>query len=66
MLPILIYDAVILFTNSARNVITSMNFFKQPSNRCELGRNYIDPWITGLNIVKEMKIVSNIFLCILK
>ncbi|XP_053961748.1 glutamate receptor ionotropic, kainate 2 isoform X1 [Anastrepha ludens] len=60
-LPILMYDAVVLFANAARNVIISLRTFKEPSNRCELGYHGGSsghPWYVGRQIVREMKTIS--------
>ncbi|KAH8403007.1 hypothetical protein KR222_003097, partial [Zaprionus bogoriensis] len=57
MLPILIYDAVVLFANSMRNVIVSMEQFYAPNSHCGL-TSYDSPWIMGVHIVNEMKTIS--------
>ncbi|XP_067620607.1 glutamate receptor ionotropic, kainate 2 isoform X2 [Eurosta solidaginis] len=64
MLPILMYDAVILFTNAVKNVITTMGTFTEPQKRCEF--NYFRgniggggrTWYVGQQIVQEMKMIS--------
>ncbi|KAL7740684.1 hypothetical protein ACLKA6_000051 [Drosophila palustris] len=56
MLPILIYDAVVLFTNSIRNVVTAMQQFYPPSSDC--GARFSEPWIMGAYIISEMKSIS--------
>ncbi|XP_002002744.3 glutamate receptor ionotropic, kainate 2 [Drosophila mojavensis] len=56
MLPILIYDAVVLFANSARNVIASLGQFYPPNSHCGLG--FASTWIMGAHIVQEMKTIS--------
>lgn len=56
MLPILIYDAVVLFANSMRNVIASMQQFYAPNTHC--GMAYGNPWIMGAHIVNAMKTIS--------
>lgn len=55
MLPVLIYDAVVLFANSARNVIASMEQFYPPNSHCGLG--YSNTWVMGGYIVQEMKTI---------
>ncbi|XP_036340742.1 glutamate receptor ionotropic, kainate 2-like [Rhagoletis pomonella] len=60
-LPILMYDAVVLFTNAARNIITSMRTFIEPQKRCEFdysGGSGGRPWYVGRQIVREMKLIS--------
>ncbi|XP_034472188.1 LOW QUALITY PROTEIN: glutamate receptor ionotropic, kainate 1 [Drosophila innubila] len=56
MLPILIYDAVVLFTNSIRNVITAMQQYHPPNSDC--GARFSGPWIMGDYIISEMKSIS--------
>ncbi|XP_068151172.1 glutamate receptor ionotropic, kainate 2 [Drosophila tropicalis] len=54
MLPILIYDAVILFANSAKNVISAMQPYHPPDRHC----GSLSPWVYGPFIVHEMKTIS--------
>nr|XP_036232278.1 glutamate receptor ionotropic, kainate 2 [Bactrocera oleae] len=56
LLPVLMYDAVVLFANAARNVITKVRTYAAPQRRCEFepGR----PWYIGRQIVREMKAIS--------
>nr|AAA28574.1 glutamate receptor subunit [Drosophila melanogaster] len=54
MLPILIYDAVVLFASSARNVIRAMQPFHPPNRHCGSS----SPWMLGAFIVNEMKTIS--------
>uniref|UniRef100_W8CAB7 Glutamate receptor ionotropic, kainate 2 n=1 Tax=Ceratitis capitata TaxID=7213 RepID=W8CAB7_CERCA len=57
MLPILMYDAVVLYANAARNVITTLRQFTEPQMRCEF--DYPSrPWYIGREIVEEMKTIS--------
>ncbi|KAL9929272.1 glutamate receptor IIA isoform 1-T1 [Glossina fuscipes fuscipes] len=58
MLPILMYDAVILYANAARNIIISLKEYQHPYKRCDLGRYGRSPWLVGRLIVKEMKELS--------
>ncbi|XP_017098809.3 glutamate receptor ionotropic, kainate 2 [Drosophila bipectinata] len=54
MLPILIYDAVVLFSNSARRVIAAMEPYQPPNRYC----GSMSPWVLGPFIVNEMKTIS--------
>ncbi|XP_016946037.3 glutamate receptor ionotropic, kainate 2 isoform X1 [Drosophila suzukii] len=54
MLPILIFDAVVLFASSARNVIAAMQPFHPPNRHCGSS----SPWMLGPFIVNEMKTIS--------
>ncbi|XP_043641530.1 glutamate receptor ionotropic, kainate 2 [Drosophila teissieri] len=54
MLPILIYDAVVLFASSARNVLAAMQPFNPPNRHC----GSPSPWMLGAFIVNEMKTIS--------
>lgn len=56
MLPILIYDAVVLFANAMRNVINAMQQFYAPNSHC--GMAYGNPWIMGAHVVQAMKTIS--------
>ncbi|XP_062134583.1 glutamate receptor ionotropic, kainate 2 [Drosophila sulfurigaster albostrigata] len=56
MLPILIYDAVVLFTNSIRNVINSAQQFYPPVSDCSA--RFSNAWIMGNPIMAEMKSIS--------
>lgn len=58
MLPILMYDAVILYANAARNIIISLKEYQHPYKRCDLGRYGRSSWLVGRLIVKEMKEVT--------
>nr|QKN21515.1 glutamate receptor ionotropic kainate 2 [Zeugodacus tau] len=57
LLPIIMYDTVVLFANAARNVITKIRTYVEPQRRCDFsypGR----PWHIGRKIVREMKSIS--------
>ncbi|XP_058982073.1 glutamate receptor ionotropic, kainate 2 [Musca domestica] len=56
MLPTLMYDAVVLFANAARNVITGGREFVEPAGRCDAEGSYA--WVLGKYIVGEMKRIS--------
>ncbi|XP_018792414.1 PREDICTED: glutamate receptor ionotropic, kainate 2 [Bactrocera latifrons] len=56
LLPVLMYDAVVLFANAARNVITKVRSYVEPQRRCEF--EYGRPWYIGRQIVREMKSIS--------
>lgn len=56
MLPILMYDAVVLFANAARNIISNLKEYRDPYKRCGFGRS--ERWYVGSLIVEEMKGVS--------
>ncbi|XP_017048956.1 glutamate receptor ionotropic, kainate 2 [Drosophila ficusphila] len=54
MLPILIFDAVVLFASSARNVLAAVQPFHPPDRHCSSP----SPWVLGPYIVNEMKTIS--------
>ncbi|XP_017012808.2 glutamate receptor ionotropic, kainate 2 isoform X1 [Drosophila takahashii] len=54
MLPILIFDAVVLFASAARNVMAAMQPFHPPNRHCGSSA----PWMLGPFIVNEMKTIS--------
>lgn len=56
MMPVLMYDAVILYANAARNIISNLKEYHEPYKRCGFGRS--DRWYIGTLIVQEMKDVS--------
>nr|QKN21287.1 glutamate receptor ionotropic kainate 2 [Bactrocera dorsalis] len=56
LLPVLMYDAVVLFANAARNVITKARSYAEPQRRCEF--EFGRPWYIGRQIVREMKSIS--------
>ncbi|TMW44675.1 hypothetical protein DOY81_010240, partial [Sarcophaga bullata] len=56
MMPILMYDAVVLFANAARNIITNLKEYRDPYRRCGFGRS--ERWYVGSLIVEEMKQIS--------
>ncbi|XP_030380658.1 uncharacterized protein LOC115628614 [Scaptodrosophila lebanonensis] len=58
MLPLLMYDAVVLLANSARNVIVAMPQYYAPHKYCGLGYGSVSPWAPGRYIVEEMKTIS--------
>lgn len=56
MIPVLMFDAVVLFANAARNVITSGRDYIAPTGACDAGDSI--PWPLGKYIVGEMKKVG--------
>lgn len=56
MIPVLMFDAVVLFANAARNVITSGREYIAPTGACDAGDSI--PWPLGKYIVGEMKKVG--------
>ncbi|XP_065357964.1 glutamate receptor ionotropic, kainate 2 [Calliphora vicina] len=56
LIPILMYDAVILYANAARNIISNLKEYHEPYKRCGFSR--ADRWYIGSLIVQEMKEIS--------
>ncbi|XP_037961200.1 glutamate receptor ionotropic, kainate 2 [Teleopsis dalmanni] len=56
LLPILMYDAVMLFANSARNIILELKQYQEPKKSCDIEQR--SPWYLGLLITDEMKSIS--------
>ncbi|XP_011207794.2 glutamate receptor ionotropic, kainate 2 [Bactrocera dorsalis] len=56
LLPVLMFDAVVLFANAARNVITKARSYAEPQRRCEF--EFGRPWYIGRQIVRKMKSIS--------